>query len=126
MTISELGSATKLDLLVADTQGQIKYTVLKPSKRGVKALSGKRAWSNAAPKGSFMHGSVAGTPGVTNNNKCNQVMWVVDRNSLRVYDTLGETVWAVNSRSYVLARGRVTPVLKNANYPNLQRTQIAI
>ena len=47
MTISELGSATKLDLLVADTQGQIKYTVLKPSKRGVKALSGKRAWSNA-------------------------------------------------------------------------------
>jgi hypothetical protein len=73
-----------------------------------------------------MHGSVAGTPGVTNNNKCNQVMWVVDRNSLRVYDTLGETVWAVNSRSYVLARGRVTPVLKNANYPNLQRTQIAI
>ena len=28
MTISELGSATKLDLLVADTQGQIKYTVL--------------------------------------------------------------------------------------------------
>ena len=126
MTISELGSATKLDLLVADTQGQIKYTVLKPSKRGVKALSGKRAWSNAAPKGSFMHGSVAGTPGVTNNNKCNQVMWVVDRNSLRVYDTLGETVWAVNSRSYMLARGRVTPVLKNANYPNLQRTQIAI
>jgi len=90
MTISELGSATKLDLLVADTQGQIKYTVLKPSKRGVKALSGKRAWSNAAPKGSFMHGSVAGTPGVTNNNKCNQVMWVVDRNSPRVYDTLGE------------------------------------
>ena len=74
MTISELGSATKLDLLVADTQGQIKYTVLKPSKRGLKALSGKRAWCNAAPKGSFMHGSVTGTPGVTNNNKCNQVM----------------------------------------------------
>ena len=59
MTISELGSATKLDLLVADTQGQIKYTVLKPSKRGVKVPLSKRAWSNAAPKGSFMHGSVA-------------------------------------------------------------------
>ena len=27
---------------------------------------------------------------------------------------LGDTVWAVNSRSYVLARGRVTPFLKTA------------
>ncbi len=74
MTYSELGSATKLDLAIASVRGEITYTVLKPSKRGVKALTGKRAWSNAAPKGSFMHGSVAGTPGVTNNNRCNQVM----------------------------------------------------
>jgi len=74
MTEINVATATKLDLLVADTQGKIKYTVLKPSKRGLKALSGKRAWCNAAPKGSFMHGSVAGTPGVTHNNKCNQVM----------------------------------------------------
>ena len=72
--ITNVATASRLDLELADTRGQIKYTVLKPSKRGVKALSGKRAWSNAAPKGSFMHGSVAGTPGVTNNNKCNQVM----------------------------------------------------
>ena len=27
---------------------------------------------------------------------------------------LGSTVWAVNSRSYVLARERVTPFIKNA------------
>ena len=74
MTNINVATATKLDLLIADTQGQIKYTVLKPSKRGVKALSGKRAWANAAPKGSFMHGSVEGTPGVTSNNKCNKVM----------------------------------------------------
>jgi hypothetical protein len=72
--ITNIATASRLDLEIADTQGKIKYTRLKPSKRGVKALSGKRAWCNAAPKGSFMHGSVAGTPGVTNNNKCNQVM----------------------------------------------------
>ena len=74
MTNIDISKASKLDLLVADVQGQIKYTVLKPSKRGVKALSGKRAWANAAPKGSFMHGSVEGTPGVVSNNKCNKVM----------------------------------------------------
>ena len=74
MTNIDISKASKLDLLIADTQGQIKYTVLKPSKRGVKSLSGKRAWANAAPKGSFMHGSVEGTPGVTSNNKCNKVM----------------------------------------------------
>ena len=69
-----VAKATKLDLAIADAQGKINYVQLKPSKRGLKALSGKRAWSNAAPKGSFMHGSVAGTPGVVSNNKCNKVM----------------------------------------------------
>jgi hypothetical protein len=70
----DIKNATKLDLLIADTQGQIKYTVLRPSRRGVKSFTGKRAWSNAAPKGSFMHGSVAGTPGVVGNNKCHKAV----------------------------------------------------
>ena len=67
-------TASKLDLLVADVQGQIKYTVLKPSRRGVKALTGQRAWANAAPKGAFLHGAIADASAVTNNNQCSKAV----------------------------------------------------
>lgn len=67
-------TASKLDLLIADIQGEIKYTVLKPSRRGVKALTGKRAWANAAPKGAFLHGAIADASAVTNNNQCSKAV----------------------------------------------------
>jgi hypothetical protein len=70
MTNINVATATKLDLLIADTQGIITYTVLKPSKRGVKALTGQRAWANAAPKGAFLHGAIEDASAVTKNNKC--------------------------------------------------------
>lgn len=72
MTNIDISKASKLDLLVADVQGQITYTVLKPSRRGVKALTGQRAWANAAPKGSFMHGAIEEAAAVTKNNKCSK------------------------------------------------------
>ena len=71
MTLN-IATATKLDLLIADTQGNIKYTVLKPSRRGVKALTGQRAWANAAPKGAFLHGAISDAAAVTKNNKCSK------------------------------------------------------
>ena len=74
MTNINIATASKLDLLVADVQGQIKYVVLKPSKRGVKALTGQRAWANAAPKGSFMHGAIEDAAAVTKNNKCSKAV----------------------------------------------------
>ena len=74
MTNINISKASKLDLLVADVQGQIKYVVLKPSKRGVKALTGKRAWANAAPKGAFMHGAIEDAAAVTKNNKCSKAV----------------------------------------------------
>ena len=52
----------------------VKITVLRPSKRGVKALSGKRAWANAAPKGAFQHGSVPGADSVRSGSKCSKAM----------------------------------------------------
>jgi hypothetical protein len=64
-----VATATKLDLLIADTRGEVTYTVLRPSRRGVKALTGKRAWANAAPKGAFQHGSVPGAASVRSGNK---------------------------------------------------------
>ena len=73
MTIN-VATASKLDLLIADTQGQIKYTVLKPSRRGVRALTGKRAWANAAPKGAFLHGAISDASAVTKNNKCSKAV----------------------------------------------------
>jgi len=74
LDLTALASASSLDLLIADTQGQIRYTVLKPSRRGVKALTGQRAWANAAPKGSFMHGAIADASAVTKNNKCSKAV----------------------------------------------------
>jgi hypothetical protein len=71
MTLN-IATATKLDLLVADIQGSITYTVLKPSRRGVKSLTGQRLWANAAPKGSFMHGAIEDASAVTKNNKCSK------------------------------------------------------
>jgi hypothetical protein len=65
-----IATATKLDLMIADVQGSITYTVLKPSRRGVKSLSGQRLWANAAPKGAFLHGAISEASAVTNNNKC--------------------------------------------------------
>lgn len=70
--IHDIATLDRTDLIIADIQGKIKYTVLKPSKRGLKSLTGKRAWSNAAPKGSFMHNPTT-APGVTSNNKCHKV-----------------------------------------------------
>tara|TARA_B100001964_G_C14165464_1_gene568843 strand:- start:878 stop:1099 length:222 start_codon:yes stop_codon:yes gene_type:complete len=52
----------------------VKITVLRPSRRGVKALSGKRAWANAAPKGAFQHGSVPGADSVRSGSKCSKAM----------------------------------------------------
>ena len=72
MSTIDIAKASKLDLLVADIQGEIKYTVLKPSKRGVKALTGQRAWANAAPKGAFLHGAIEDAAAVTKNNKCSK------------------------------------------------------
>jgi len=74
LDLTALASASSLDLLIADTQGQIRYTVLKPSRRGVKALTGQRAWANAAPKGSFMHGAISDASAVTKNNKCSKAV----------------------------------------------------
>jgi hypothetical protein len=71
MTLN-IATATKLDLLIADAQGSITYTVLKPSKRGVKALTGQRVWANAAPKGAFLHGAISDAAAVTKNNKCSK------------------------------------------------------
>jgi len=67
-------NASRLDLLLADVRGEITYTVLRPSKRGVKALTGQRAWANAAPKGAFQHGSVPGAASVRSGNKCSKTM----------------------------------------------------
>jgi hypothetical protein len=69
-----VATATKLDLLIADTRGEIRYTVLRPSRRGVKALTGKRAWANAAPKGAFQHGSVPGAAAVRSGSKCSKAV----------------------------------------------------
>ena len=52
----------------------VKITVLRPSRRGVKTLTGKRAWSNAAPKGAFQHGSVPGAAAVRSGNKCSKAV----------------------------------------------------
>ena len=52
----------------------VKVTVLRPSRRGVKALSGKRGWANAAPKGAFQHGSVPGAASVRSGNKCSKAI----------------------------------------------------
>jgi hypothetical protein len=65
-----IATATKLDLMIADVQGIITYTVLKPSRRGVKSMTGQRLWANAAPKGGFLHGAISEASAVTNNNKC--------------------------------------------------------
>jgi hypothetical protein len=65
-----IATATKLDLMIADVQGIITYTVLKPSRRGVKSMTGQRLWANAAPKGAFLHGAISEASAVTNNNKC--------------------------------------------------------
>lgn len=69
-----VATATKLDLLIADARGEVTYTVLRPSRRGVKALTGKRAWANAAPKGAFQHGSVPGAAAVRSGNKCSKAV----------------------------------------------------
>lgn len=74
MNMINVATASKMDLLIADIQGQVKYTVLKPSRRGVKALSGKRAWANAAPKGAFLHGAIADAASVTRNNTCSKAV----------------------------------------------------
>ena len=52
----------------------VKVTVLRPSRRGVKALSGQRLWANAAPKGAFQHGSVPGADAVRSGSKCSKAM----------------------------------------------------
>lgn len=52
----------------------VKITVLRPSRRGVKSLTGKRAWANAAPKGAFQHGSVPGAAAVRSGSKCSKAM----------------------------------------------------
>ena len=52
----------------------VKVTVLRPSRRGVKEFTGKRAWANAAPKGAFQHGSVPGAASVKSGNKCSKAM----------------------------------------------------
>ena len=52
----------------------VKVTVLRPSRRGVKALTGKRGWANAAPKGAFQHGSVPGAASVRSGNKCSKAI----------------------------------------------------
>jgi len=48
--------------------------VLRPSKRGLKAFTGQRAWANAAPKGAFQHGSVPGAESVRSGNKCSKAI----------------------------------------------------
>lgn len=63
--------------IAADLQAAgktVKITVLRPSRRGVKALTGKRGWANAAPKGAFQHGSVPGAASVRSGNKCSKAM----------------------------------------------------
>jgi hypothetical protein len=52
----------------------VKITVLRPSRRGVKTLTGKRAWANAAPKGAFQHGSVPGADSVRSGSKCSKAV----------------------------------------------------
>lgn len=52
----------------------VKVTVLRPSRRGVKTLTGKRGWANAAPKGAFQHGSVPGAASVRSGNKCSKAI----------------------------------------------------
>ena len=52
----------------------VKITVLRPSRRGVKALSGKRGWAASAPKGAFQHGSVPGAASVRSGSKCSKAM----------------------------------------------------
>ena len=52
----------------------VKVTVLRPSRRGVKALSGKRGWAPSAPKGAFQHGSVPGAASVRSGNKCSKAI----------------------------------------------------
>jgi len=63
--------------IAADLQAAgktVKITVLRPSRRGVKTLTGKRAWANAAPKGAFQHGSVPGAAAVRSGNKCSKAV----------------------------------------------------
>ena len=63
--------------IAADLQAAgktVKITVLRPSRRGVKALTGKRGWANAAPKGAFQHGSVPGAASVRSGNKCSKAI----------------------------------------------------
>ena len=71
-------SATQnlLDIATAlQSEGKtVKVTVLRPSRRGVKALTGKRGWAAAAPKGDFQHGSVPGAASVRSGSKCSKAM----------------------------------------------------
>lgn len=61
-----VATATRLDLVIADARGEIKYTKM-PSTIGRRRKSA--AWSASAPKGAFQHGSVPGAGSVTSGNK---------------------------------------------------------
>lgn len=66
MTISELATASSLDIILADIRGEVTYTKLpSTAKRRRKSAN----WSAAAPKGAFLHNAVPGAASVASGQK---------------------------------------------------------
>lgn len=66
MTITELATASSLDITLADIRGEVVYTKLpSTAKRRRKSAS----WGASAPKGSFLHSAVPGAASVTSGQK---------------------------------------------------------
>ena len=70
MTITELATASSLDIILADIRGEVVYTKLpSATKRRRKSVS----WSAAAPKGAFLHNAVPGASAVASGQKASVI-----------------------------------------------------
>lgn len=66
MTITELATASSLDIILADIRGEVTYTKLPSTmKRKRKSAS----WAASAPKGSFLHNAVPGAASIASGQK---------------------------------------------------------
>lgn len=59
MTITELATASSLDIILADVRGEVKYTRLAPKK----SRKNYNCWGREQPYGAFIHQSTLAVPG---------------------------------------------------------------
>ena len=112
--MTNIASATKLDLAIADARGELKYTVLptrhaKKSELVLTRTNGVRTNTNRRGQGYNCRATRSTRSNIAANGGAyfKTSGWLTE--TLRGFIILsGSTVWAVNSRSYVLARERVT------------------